>query len=383
MPVSVGQPLAAVIPDTTSHGMPAAAKTLLNEAYRQGSTDNLTVQLIRVEALPQDDIDTHQRRHTELPFPPELTPGSHLDGFEILRELHTSHRSHVYLARDLQSGTRVALKTPGPELKNDPALLDKFLTEEWIARRITSPHVIKAPLPERQRSYTYIIMEFVEGQTLTQWMRDNPLPPLAKVRDLVDQIARGLRSFHRQEMVHQDIRPDNILIDAAGTARIIDLGSTKVAGLADGLALVAEDRLLGSEQYSAPEYFLGAGGSPRSDGFSLGVVTYQMLTGTLPYGTQVPKARSRAAQHKLKYDSALNHNPALPLWVDGVLRRAVHPNPVRRYADADEFAHDLRHPRREFLDAGKSPVLERHPVRFWQVVSAILAILLGLALALD
>lgn len=367
------------------HGsdLDAAAKALVNEAYQQGSTDNLTVQLIRIEALPEDDIDEHQRRRTELPFPPALEPGTQFDGFDILRELHASHRSHVYLARDRQSDTRVALKTPAPELRNDPVLLDRFLTEEWIARRITSPHVIKAPLPDRRRRYTYIIMELVEGRTLTQWMRDHPDPPLEKVRDLVDQMARGLRGFHRQEMVHQDIRPDNILIDEAGTVRIIDLGSTRVAGLTDGRAMFAEGRLLGTQQYSAPEYFLGAGGSARSDVFSLGVVTYHMLTGTLPYGTQVPKARTRAAQHKLKYDSALNHNPNLPVWVDGALRRAVHPNPERRYADADELAYDLRHPRRELLNAGSTPLMERHPVRFWQGVAAILAVLLGLALALD
>ncbi|MFB6260809.1 MAG: serine/threonine protein kinase, partial [Thiohalorhabdaceae bacterium] len=293
------------------------------------------------------------------------------------------HRSHVHLARDRQSDSRVALKTPGPDLRSDPALLDQFLTEEWIARRITNPHVIKAPLPDRQKSYIYVIMAFVEGKTLTQWMRDNPDPPLEKVRDLVDQIARGLLGFHRQEKVHQDIRPYNILIDEAGIARIIDLGATKVAGLTDGRAMAADGRLLGTAQYSAPEYFLGAGGSPRSDVFSLGVLAYQMLTGTLPYGTRVPKARTRAAQHKLKYDSARNHDPSLPVWVDGALRRAVHPNPERRYADADEFAYDLRHPRREFLNTGSTPLMERHPVRFWQGVAAILAVLLGMALALD
>lgn len=359
----------------------AAAKTLVNEAYHQGSTDNLTVQLVRVEALPGNDVEEHQRRRAELPFPPSLKPGAHFDGFEILRELHASHRSHVYLARDLQSGARVVLKTPTPELRSDPVLLDQFLIEEWIARRITSPHVITAPLPERKRGYTYLVLEYVEGRTLTQWMRDHPDPPLEKVRELVDQIARGLRAFHRQEMVHQDIRPDNILIDEAGTARIIDLGSTKVAGLTDGRVLPTDDRLLGTEQYSAPEYFLGAQGTARSDVFSLGVVTYQMLTGALPYGTKVPQVRTQAALHKLKYQSVLNHNRRVPAWVDGALRRAVHPIPGRRYADADEFAYDLRHPRREFLNAARPPLMERKPERFWQVVSAILAVLLGLTLA--
>ena len=86
------------------------------------------------------------------------------------------------------------------------------------------------------------------------------------------------------EMLHQDLRPDNIMIDKTGTAKIIDFGSTRIAGIADDDASAAHDDILGTAQYTAPEYFLGEGGSPRSDIFSLGVIAYQMLTGRLPYG---------------------------------------------------------------------------------------------------
>ena len=372
---------AAMTATINRHGthLDDAAKALVNEAYEQGSTDNLTAQLVRVTELPEAELEENQHRWADLPFPPVLEPGAQFDGFQILREVHASYRSHVYLARDLGSGTSVALKAPTAELKNDPVQLEKFLTEEWIARRVNSAHVIRPCLPERGRNFTYIVMEFIDGQTLTQWMRDNPEPSLERVRAIVEQVTRGLRAFHRQEMVHQDIRPDNILIDEAGTARIIDLGATRVAGLLDGRAGSVEEPLLGTEQYSAPECFLGAVATARSDIYSLGVVTYQMLTGALPFGTRVPRSRTRAAQHKLKYDPAWNHNRSVPGWVDATLRKAVHPNPERRYTDVDEFAYDLRQPRKEFLSEDRRPLMERSPERFWQWLSLILAgIIVGL-----
>ena len=108
------------------------------------------------------------------------------------------------------------------------------MMEEWIARRIDSPHVLSAPPQTGERSHLYTVMDYVEGQTLAQWMRDNPEPELEKVRRLVEQIAAGVRAFHRREMVHRDLRPDNILIDSAGTVRIIDFGSARIAGIAEG-----------------------------------------------------------------------------------------------------------------------------------------------------
>ena len=106
------------------------------------------------------------------------------------------------------------MKTRSIDLRGDPAYLERFLMEEWIARRINSPHVLKPCLQTRKRNYFYIATEFIDGQTLTQWMTDNPKPALETVRGIVEQIAKGLYAFHRQEMLHQDLRPDNIMIDS-------------------------------------------------------------------------------------------------------------------------------------------------------------------------
>ncbi|WP_033411719.1 bifunctional protein-serine/threonine kinase/phosphatase [Methylosarcina fibrata] len=350
-----------------------AAKAIADEAYGQGSPDNLTTQIIRIDSLPRLDADELYRRFTELPFPPMLEARMVFDGYKIVREIHASSRSHVYLAVDNGTGTPVAIKTPSIDLRSDPAYLERFLTEEWIARRIDSAHVLKPCAPARKRNYLYFATEFVEGRTLTQWMIDHPRPDLETVRGIVEQIAKGLRAFHRLEMLHQDLRPDNILLDSTGTVKIIDFGAVKVAGLMEMASPLQKSHLLGTAQYTAPEYFLGENGTTRSDLFSLGVIAYQMLSGKLPYGTEAAKARTRAAQKKLNYCSVLDDDLEIPAWVDDALRKAVHPNPYQRYEELSEFIHDLRHPNPAFLNKTRPPLIERNPAGFWKSVSFILA----------
>lgn len=353
-----------------------AAKIIVGEAYQQGSADNLTAQIIRIDALPRQDENELYQKLTELPFPPILDARTLFDGYQIVREVHASSRSHVYLAIDTETSTQVIIKTPSIDLRADPAYLERFLMEEWIARRINSAYVLKPCLQTRKRNYFYIVTEFIEGQTLAQWMIDHPKPDVETVRGIVEQIAKGLLAFHRMEMLHQDLRPNNIMIDNTGTVKIIDFGSTSVAGITEISTKLTQNNILGTAQYTAPEYFLGEAGSSRSDIFSLGVITYQMLTGKLPYGTQVAKSRTKSAQRKLRYDSALDDDREIPAWLDEALRKAVHPNPYKRYDELSEFTFDLRHPNKTFLNKTRPPLLERNPVIFWQGVSFILLIII-------
>jgi serine/threonine protein kinase/serine/threonine protein phosphatase PrpC len=362
------------------HDLDRAAKLIVDHAFERGSTDNLTVQIVRIDELPDGEANEVFGHSHELPLPPLLEARAVFDGYRIVRELHGSARSHIYLAIDTDTDAVVAIKIPSIDLRDDPAYLKRFMMEEWVARRIDSPHVLKPCLHSRKRNYLYVVTEFNDGQTLTQWMIDHPKPELETVRGIVEQIARGLRAFHRKEMLHQDIRPDNIMIDKTGTAKIIDFGSTKITGVAETVPSDRRDEVLGTVQYTAPEYFLGESGSPRSDMFSLGVITYQMLTGKLPYGSQVAKARTRSQFSKLRYNSATDHNPEIPAWVDGALRRAVHPDPYKRYESLSEFTFDLRHPNAKYLNASATPLIERNPLLFWKSVAAILACIILLLL---
>ena len=355
-----------------------AAKIISEKAYEQGSTDNLTTQIIRVDELPNQDVNEIHQQLTKLPFPPILEARMDFDGYKIVRKIYSSSRSHVYLVVDNETGKQSVMKTPSVDLQHDKAYLERFLMEEWIARRIDSPYVLKPNVQKRQRQYMYIIMEFIEGQTLTQWMTDNPKPDLEVARGIIEQIAKGLRAFHRLEMLHQDLRPENIMIDSTGTVKIIDFGSTKVAGIMEISTPIQRANLLGTMQYTAPEYLLGEAGTSRSDLFSLAIITYQMLTGKLPYGVKVAQATNRTAQNKLNYHPMLHDERHIPLWVDGALKKALHPNPTKRYEEISEFLFDLRHPNKAFINQTRAPLLERDPVVFWKGVSVILSIIIAI-----
>ena len=349
-----------------------AAKLIVDEAFDQGSDDNLTLQIIRVDELPIQNADELYQQLTTLPFPPILDARMIFDGYTIIRTVHASSRSHVYLANDNATNELVIIKTPSVDLQNDPAYLERFLMEEWVARRINSPYILKPCMQSRQRNYLYIVMEYIEGQTLTQWMRDNPKPDMTSVRDIVKQIAKGLMAFHRLEMLHQDLRPENIMIDSSSTVKIIDFGATKVAGLSEISSPLERDHILGTAQYTAPEYFLGESGTPRSDLFSLAVICYQMLSGKLPYGTHVSTARTKASQNKLNYQTVLHEDREIPAWVDDTLKRALQPNPYKRYEELSEFVLDLSQPNKAFLHKSTPPLMERNPVLFWKSMSFIL-----------
>ena len=354
-----------------------AAETLAGEAFRRGSPDNLTVQILRIDDLPGRDANEALGELADLPLPPVLEARMVFDGYRILRQVHGSSRSHIYLATDAASDDLFILKIPSIDLRDQPDYLKRFAMEEWVARRINSAHVLKPREQNRRRSYLYVAMEYIEGQTLAQWMIDNPKPDLQTVRGIVEQIARGLQAFHRMEMLHQDLRPENIMIDRTGTVKIIDFGSTRVAGVIETASPSSRSGILGTHQYTAPEYFLGESGSPRSDLFSLGVITYQMLTGRLPYGAAVARTRTRAAQKKLHYASVLHEDRDIPAWIDSVLRKAVQPDPLRRYAELSEYVYDLHHPNKTHLSQPDRSLLERNPVRFWKSVSAVLAVIVA------
>lgn len=353
----------------------SAAQLIVKDAFDNGSTDNLTVQIIRIDTLPESDASDVIGQSENLPAPPLLEAGQEFEGYKVLRPLHANHRSHIYLVEDIESGERAALKIPSIDLRENADYLRRFMMEDWIARRINSAHVLKAVQQTRKRNYVYTVTEYIEGQTLAQWMIDNPKCDLETMRGIVEQIAKGLRAFHRKEMLHQDLRPENIMIDGAGTVKIIDFGATRVVGVIEAAPQIGNEDILGTLQYTAPEYFTGEVGSKTSDYFSLGVISYQMLTGKLPYGTQVSKVRTKAQQGKLKYLSAQCDSFHIPDWIDGVLRKSVHSDPFKRYNSLSEFTADLRTPNKDFAPKTQTPLLQKNPVAFWQSLTGILALI--------
>jgi serine/threonine protein phosphatase PrpC len=360
------------IADSIAQGddLDLVAHQLVDAAYAAGSDDNLTIQIIRLDNLPAQEFLEVQEQVKLLPAAPQLSARSKFDGYTILRDIYISSRSHVFLAEDTETGDKLVIKTPAVEMRNNQDYLESFLMEEWIARRLDNAHVLKAIKPDRKRNYLYTVTEYIEGQTLAQWMIDNPAPPIDTVRNIITQIARGLQAFHRQEMIHQDLRPDNIMIDAAGTVKIIDFGATKVAGISEFVE--RNEGIVGTAQFTAPEYFLGLSGTPQSDIFSLGVIAYKMLSGNLPYGNAIAKTRNRRAQARLCYRSLGDEDTPVPGWVDYAISKATHIDPYKRYAEVSEFVYELSKPNPGYLNKSKPPLMARNPVRFWQCISIVL-----------
>ena len=358
--------------NNTDDNFDATCEVLVKQALANNSHDNLTCQLLRIEQFPADDQNAVFQRLTELPFPPPLDNGMRIDGYRITRQLHASKRTELYLAVDEDTDKQIVLKAPSINFVDDPTFIEQFQHEEWAGRRISNPHILKILEPVRPRKFLYCIAEYIEGQTLRQWIHDHPRPLLDEVRAIIEQIANGLRAMHKLEMIHQDLKPDNIMIDRHGTVKIIDLGSTKIAGIQEINSPVESATLLGTVNYTAPEYVRGLPVTNRSDIFSLGVITYEMLTGELPYGD---KDTHKSLSHitALDYIPATKINPEIPAWVNGALKKATHPDPHQRYEILSGFLYDLSHPNTSLVIDDFKPLLEKNPLVFWKGLALLLA----------
>lgn len=353
----------------------ALAAQIVQQAINNRSDDNLTCQIVSVDALPLAKEDEILRRNANLSFPPPLSPGMQIDGYRIEAELHASKRTQIYLAWDTLTNTRVTLKTPSIFFDDDTHYIEHFLHEEWAGKRISHENVLKVLGGDRPKTYLYYITEWLEGQTLRQWMKANPKPEIKTARKIVEQIAKGLLAFHRMEMLHQDLKPENIMFTKDGTVKIIDFGSVKIAGIAEIISPEQnhDETILGTLNYSAPEYHLGERGSVKSDLFSLAVITYEMINGALPFGREFTEKLNKVKLANLRYIPSFHHNAMVPLWLDGALKKATSINPQLRYEELSEFLHDLATPNPQFLSAKETiPLIERNPLLFWKGLSFLL-----------
>ncbi|MCH7336662.1 bifunctional protein-serine/threonine kinase/phosphatase [Acinetobacter sp. NIPH 2699] len=360
----------------TNMSLDQIAQQIVEYAYQQGSTDNLTIQIIQVQKLPQIEAHEILPEYAQLAPVPSLTIPTQFDGYQIIREIHSSHRSILYLAHEIDRQQLLVIKVPASEIQHDQYLAEQFLLEEWIAKRIHSPYILKAYPQVRPRHYIYHTMEYIDGQTLKQWMLDQQQPiALDQVRQIIEQVAKGLQAMHRLEMLHQDIRPENIMLDRFGTAKIIDFGACRVAGIRE-MKREVNDFALGTLAYMAPEYFLFETVSTRSDQYALAVLAYYLLTGDLPYQTNIAKCKSKKDFRKLHYFSVFHHRKDIPIWIDHALEKAVNINPEHRYHEISEFIYDLKYPNPQFIHPQRKSFVDRDPVLFWKMVSALLLLLL-------
>ena len=355
----------------SSAALDVIADKIVQSALEEKSHDNVTCQIIRIDNLPGQDANEVFNNLTRLPFPPPMGPGMTIDGYEILQEIHASTTSQLYKVRDNETGKLFMMKTPSVNFSDDPAYIERFYMEEWAGKRIQSDAVINIIEQSRQRNFLYFIMEYIDGMTLQQWIEQHPTPDFEQVIEITNKIIKGLRVFHRLEMLHRDLKPENIMITNHGVVKIIDFGSVKIAGIQEISTPVERIELLGTKNYTAPEYLLGMEGSNRSDIYSLGVLVYHMLTGQLPYGDKMSRNLNWRTLNKIKYQSSIKYNPMIPLWMDGAIQKAVKNDQRSRYNTFSEFFFDLTHPNPSFMKHS-APLLESNPTLFWKISSALL-----------
>lgn len=349
------------------------AMALIQTALDNGSTDNLSCQLVQVNALGQETNEDVLQTLNKLPFPPELLVGQKLDGWRVMQPIHASARSQLYLVQHEDSGQRAVMKTPSHNYIDDVGYIERFILEEWVARRIDSPYVVKVVEPPRPRKFLYYLLEYIEGPTLAKvTSRREPLD-ITRVVALADKLVQGLRAFHRRETLHQDLKPDNVALRGDDPV-ILDFGSVYVAGVDEIATTFGRERALGTLEYSAPEYRLQRPRSAASDQFALAVLLYELLTGHHPFGNAYQQAQQAKDFLALEYIPAYRRNPLVPLWMDGALRKAMQINAELRYDSLSEFLHDLKRPNPAFLQADQRPLLERDPLRFWQLLSGTLLV---------
>jgi serine/threonine protein phosphatase PrpC len=351
------------------HDLETLTQAAIKLALHYHSEDNLSIQVACIEQLGSASQDDAMQVLARLPFPPLLSPGQYLDGLHVKKILHESNRSQVYLVEDERKSLLV-MKTPSVIFQDDPAYIERFAMESWIGARIHSPQVARVVPPPESRSCLYYLTEYIPGPTLAQLLQERGQLAIGDAVELMQSLVRGIRAFHRKETLHQDIKPDNIVISHKGPV-IVDFGSCWVAGLAEIGVPFLRDHILGTLDYSAPEYRYGGKIGPRSDQFSLAVLLYEMLTGKLPYGAAYAKAMDTKAFQRLKYISAVQYNPLVPHWLDCALEKALSIQPGSRYNALSEWLQDLNRPNPAWLTPNQKPLLERNPEKVWKFIALL------------
>lgn len=245
-----------------------------------------------------------------------------LNGIEIETSLGRGGMGTVYLGRQISLDREVAVKVLAGELADDPLFLERLEREARVMARLRHPNIVAVHDFQRTDDGAAIVMEFVEGGTLREKLRLHPQGlPLAEALRILRQIAAGLEAAHASGVIHRDMKPENVLIDRDGMARVTDFGLA--LPLHEGTTrLTLAGTTVGTVDYMAPEQLKGGDLDTRLDVYALGVIAYELLTGQTPRGSFDPPHRLRAE---------------IPLHVSATVMRALRPNPAERFASVAVF----------------------------------------------
>lgn len=263
--------------------------------------------------------------------------GTHIGKYRIVRQLGVGGMAHVYEAVDELIGRTVALKVLVlPSIISESERLDmvrRFEREARSAGKLSHPNIVTIYEVGSASGMHYIAMEFMAGKTARQILNEEGSIPPDRVLNIVKQVASALDYAHARGVIHRDVKPDNIALLEEGVVKLTDFG---IARLANDLVRTQAGIMVGSPAYMSPEQIVGSDIDGRSDIFSLGVTTYELLTGSKPFDA----ATITAVMHKIIYEQPAPA-PSLSPAIERVLRRAMEKEPDKRYQSARAFAEDL------------------------------------------
>ena len=353
----------------------ATADEIVEAALAAGSKDNATVLVIDIVRLPPPDHDGILAGLSALPVLAPPAPGASFDGFKVERVLSEGRYAILLAAEDTEDGSQVVLKFPRPNALSTRAVRLAFARELLLAQRVSSPFVLAAhPVRPDRQSALYCVQPLLEGETMAARL-ERGLPRLQEGLEQAVRLVRAVSALHRLEVVHRDIKPENVMLTKYGGLKLIDLGVARLPRVED----FHGDEIPGTPGYMAPEQFAGNAGDSLTDQFALGVTIYRWLTGKWPFGEQEAFQRPRFGRPL----PPSHHRPEIPSWLDNAVLTAIQPERNARFNDVVELLQALEGGGRLLRQPRGRPLIERDPERFWQAVSALLALGLVLSLVLD
>ncbi len=350
----------------------ADAAALVDAALGAGSQDNASVAIIDIVALPAPDHDAIAGDVAKLPILPPPDEGQSIDGFRLDQLLSDGRYTRLFRATDSANDQQVAIKFPKPALLSERGARLAFTREILVGSRINSPFVggVTAVAPERQ-TRLYGVQPFYDGKTLEERLKDRI--SFEEQLRIATSLTRAVAALHRLDIIHRDVKPDNVILPQSGGLKLIDLGVARLPRVDE----FGESEIPGTPSYLAPEMFGGNAGDAATDQYALGVTLWRLFAGRYPYGETEAFARPRFGQ----LEPPSRSKEEIPAWLDAALMRCVAVSADDRFGDTVELLRALeggaavaRIPRRN------APLIERNPVRFWQGVSFILLVAFVLAI---
>lgn len=333
---------------------------LTSRAHQVGSQDNASALLVCVDQLPQLSLSDALVPLDERALPPRLKPSQQFEGWHVEGVLAESRQSLIYRLKDAQQQNWL-LKTLPPRMQDDRAAQRHLVLEEWFIRRSAGQQIPELhPLPSRR--HLYYVMRDYPGVTLEQSKREKGLLSLSRIQTLAPELIRAVGLLHRRNLLHRDIKPDNLHLGEDGVLRLLDFGLAFCPGLTEW---EPHHQPPGTPSFIAPEAFSGAEPSPQQDLYSVGVTLYYLITGHYPYGEIEAFQQPRFSRPV----AASRYRPDLPAWLDHCLLKALEPDPHKRYETAEEWLLALEQGERQSLQTEHRPLLEREPLAVWRAIA--------------